>query len=184
MGDTMICAVCNEDITDKAMKAKDLFYHEKHFTCVDCKADLRAIPVYSKDGVLYCEDDYRKRYVPKCAKCDQHVTSDCVRAMDRTWHPEHFQCYGCLTQFTQNMSYREKDGKPYCEHCYTDTVLPKCGGCANPITDRALKAFDKQWHIKCFVCVECKTTFEGAKNFYSLEGNPVCGPCAGVKEED
>jgi hypothetical protein len=28
--------------------------------------------------------------------------------MDQTWHPEHFQCYGCLVQFTANMSYRAK----------------------------------------------------------------------------
>ncbi len=27
---------------------------------------------------------------------------------------------------------------------------------------------------------ECKTTFEGAKNFYSIEGQPICGPCAGT----
>jgi hypothetical protein len=28
--------------------------------------------------------------------------------MDETWHPEHFQCYGCLVQFSANMSYRPK----------------------------------------------------------------------------
>ena len=31
--------------------------------------------------------------------------------MDETWHPEHFQCYGCLVVFTDNMSYREKVAK-------------------------------------------------------------------------
>ena len=28
--------------------------------------------------------------------------------MDKSWHPEHFQCYGCLVVFSDNMSYREK----------------------------------------------------------------------------
>ena len=51
------------------------------------------------------------------------------------------------------MTYREKDSHPYCDSCYTDIVLPKCGGCNKPITDRALKAFDTQWHVACFVCV-------------------------------
>merc|ERR1712037_1031334 len=83
-----------------------------------------------------------------------------------------------------SMSYREREGKPYCDHCYTDTVLPKCGGCGQPITDRALRAFDKQWHIKCFVCSECKKTFEGSQNFYSIDNQPVCGPCAGVNENE
>ena len=121
--------------------------------------------------------------------------------MDKSWHPEHFQCYGCLVQFSGSMSYREKDSHPYCDSCYTDLVLPKCGGCGKPITDRALKAFDTQWHVSCFVCAvrnisftssptncwclqECKTTFEGSKNFYSVEGQPVCGACAGVTDEN
>ena len=82
---------------------------------------------------------------------------------------------------------------------------------------RALRAFDKQWHIKCFVCSvtitffflifdttyntpvfkmdfrfsldmilsqECKKTFEGSQNFYSIDNQPVCGPCAGVNEDE
>jgi len=183
MGDIKMCVICNEAIKDRAMKAKDQFYHENHFTCVSCGQDLTNVPVFSKDGSLYCDDDYKKNFVPKCAKCDDYITADCVRAMDQTWHPHHFQCFGCLVQFTGDMSYRSKDNKPYCDHCYTDTILPKCGGCGQPITDRALKAFEKQWHVKCFVCVECKTTFEGAKNFYSVEGSPICAPCAGVQDE-
>ena len=31
---------------------------------------------------------------------------------------------------------------------------------------------------------ECKTTFEGQKSFYSLEDEPICGPCAGIGEEE
>lgn len=181
-GEVMTCHTCKEQITDRAMKTKEHFYHENHFTCVDCKLDLRNIPVYTKDDQLYCEMDYKIKFVPKCAKCSDFITSDCVRAMDQSWHPEHFQCFGCLTQFSNDMSYREKDNKPYCEHCYNDLVLPKCGGCGQPITDRALKAFDKQWHVSCFVCTECKCTFEGSKNFYSVDNQPVCGPCAGVQE--
>ena len=30
---------------------------------------------------------------------------------------------------------------------------------------------------------DCKTTFEGAKNFYSVEGMPICGACAGVSDD-
>ena len=43
-------------------------------------------------------------------------------------------------------------GSAFCEECYAETVLPKCYGCQQPITDRALKALDAQWHVKCFVC--------------------------------
>jgi len=183
MSAPMICCTCNEEISDHAMKAGEKLYHENHFLCCVCQTGLKSAAVYTKNEQLYCEADYMSKYVPVCARCEQYITQECVRAMDKTWHPEHFQCYGCLVQFSGSMSYREKDTHPYCDACYTDTVLPKCGGCRKPITDRALKAFDTQWHVSCFVCVECKTTFEGSKNFYSVEGQPVCGSCAGVTDE-
>ena len=29
---------------------------------------------------------------------------------------------------------------------------------------------------------ECGFSFEGKKNFYSVDGDPVCGACLGTKE--
>jgi len=191
----------------------DQSWHPEHFVCFGCLAQFTASmsyreregkpycdhcytdtvlpkcggcgePITDREDRLYCDQCYKEQFVPRCAKCQDFITSDCIRAMDQSWHPEHFVCFGCLAQFTASMSYREREGKPYCDHCYTDTVLPKCGGCGEPITDRALRAFDKQWHIKCFVCSECKKTFEGSQNFYSIENQPVCGPCAGVNEDE
>ena len=43
-------------------------------------------------------------------------------------------------------------GAAFCDECYYEKILPKCFGCQRPITDRALKALDVQWHVKCFVC--------------------------------
>eukprot|EP00092_Neocalanus_flemingeri_P078903 GFUD01098240.1.p1 GENE.GFUD01098240.1~~GFUD01098240.1.p1 ORF type:complete len:184 (-),score=40.61 GFUD01098240.1:20-571(-) len=183
MSETMICTACHGPITDRAMKAADKLYHEDHFLCCVCTTSLKSGTVYTKNSELYCESDYMSKFVPVCARCDKYITQECVRAMDKTWHPEHFQCYGCLVQFSGSMSYREKDSHPYCDNCYTDTVLPKCGSCNKPITDRVIKALDTQWHVTCFVCMECKTTFEGSKNFYSVEGQPVCGPCYGVTDQ-
>ena len=92
---------------------------------------------------------------------------ECVKAMDKSWHPEHFQCVGCSVQFSGSLTYRESGeascqmsdvtshypgGAAYCEQCYAERILPKCFGCHRPITDRALKALDAQWHVECFVC--------------------------------
>ena len=91
-----------------------------------------------------------------------------------------------------------QENRPYCEHCYQDTVLPKCGGCKEPIQDQAVKALGKQWHVKCFACKvvflrtfrwfikeikDCKLTFKAGSNFYSSEGKPVCGKCAGAEDD-
>ena len=77
--------------------------------------------------------------------------------------------------------------------------------CSRPITDKAMKALEHSWHVDCFVCKvrsisnymreienllvilklisqECGFSFEGKKNFYSVDGDPVCGACLGTAE--
>ena len=44
-----------------------------------------------------------------------------------------------------------------------------------------------RWHILAIILPfilfqECKKNFEGAANFYSVDDQPCCGPCAGVVE--
>ena len=49
MGDAAVeesqkCGKCNEEITGRAMKAKDTLYHEEGcFACITCNADLRCV---------------------------------------------------------------------------------------------------------------------------------------------
>jgi len=179
------CGKCGEPVTGKAMKIKERAYHEeKCFSCVECMKDLKAVPVYSREEKLYCERDYREKFVPKCGQCKDYVLDNCVQAMGKTWHQEHFSCCKCSKNFSKaKLGYHEHEGYAYCETCYTEHALPKCQGCSKPIIDKTIKALGGQWHISCLVCKECKSTFEGQKSFYSLEDEPICGPCAGIGEE-
>ena len=45
-----------------------------------------------------------------------------------------------------------RNGRPYCRNCYIDLTCSKCVGCTKPITDKAVKALDSDWHVDCFVC--------------------------------
>ena len=68
------CGKCGEPVTGKAMKIKERAYHEeKCFSCVECMKDLKAVPVYSREEKLYCERDYREKFVPKCGQCKDYV---------------------------------------------------------------------------------------------------------------
>ena len=68
------CAKCGEQLSGKAMKAKDDLYHEDNcFCCSVCDKDLKAAPVYSRDHTLYCEKHYRENFVPKCSKCQEFI---------------------------------------------------------------------------------------------------------------
>ena len=73
---TMVCTVCDGNITDKAMKAGDKLYHEEHFTCCLCGTSLAGpgVATYTKHEKLYCHDDYMRQFVPVCAKCNDYIT--------------------------------------------------------------------------------------------------------------
>ena len=49
------------------------------------------------------------------------------------------------------------NGKPYCRTCFIDLTCSKCAGCKKPITDKAVKALDADWHVDCFVCKVSKS---------------------------
>lgn len=182
--DDSMCGKCGKEIEGKAMKAKDVLYHEEGcFVCCTCDTDLRQTSVYSKEGKLYCEHDYKSNFVPKCAKCMEYILENCVKAMEKTWHSHHFSCYTCDKRFSEEVGYHIHEEKPYCEGCYIDLAVPKCKGCTKPILDKALNALGGTWHLTCFVCKECKKTFEGQSNFYTVDDMPICGPCAGVQNE-
>jgi len=182
-GEEELCGKCGKEISGKAMKAKDTLYHEEGcFVCAECSLDLREVAVYAKDAALYCEKHYKEKFVPKCARCLDYITEGCVRAMEKTWHATCFTCWSCGARFTAETGFHDLKGNPHCEKCYVDAACPKCKGCEKAITDKSVNAMGGSWHVDCFVCKECKKNFEGAANFYSVDDQPCCGPCAGVVE--
>ncbi len=79
MGQTEhVCTRCQQEIKGSAMKAKERLYCEETcFICTTCKANLKDLPVYSKEDVLYCEDHYKANFMPKCASCQDYITEVC-----------------------------------------------------------------------------------------------------------
>lgn len=127
--ENMECSQCGERIVGKAMKANDKYWHENHFLCCDCGVKLNNTKVFQKDGKLYCDLDYKKRFVPRCASCSGFILNDCIRALSQTWHPEHFHCYSCQKIFDQGGGFHEHLGRPYCKTCYIEAACQRCHGC-------------------------------------------------------
>ena len=57
-----------------------------------------------------------------------------MMAMGKPWHPECFRCTVCVKPLTPE-TFKEYDGKPYCEKDYNNLFAPKCAGCKGPIVD-------------------------------------------------
>ena len=43
--------------------------------------------------------------------------------------------------------------------CYIELTCSKCAGCDQPITDKAVKAMEREWHVGCFVCKVKKSSY-------------------------
>lgn len=50
-----------------------------------------------------------------------------------------------------------------------------CAGCGGKISDRYyLLAVDKQWHMRCLKCCECKLNLESELTCFSKDGSIYC----------
>ena len=77
-----------------------------------------------------------------------------LRALDKTWHKEHFFCTLCGKDFGPE-GFHEKDGKAFCRECYYEKFAPRCKRCEKAIMEGFITALSSQWHPECFCCKVC-----------------------------
>lgn len=59
--------------------------------------------------------------------------------------------------------------------CMPGERVALCAGCGRKIADRYyLLAVDKQWHMRCLKCCECKLNLESELTCFSKDGSIYC----------
>ena len=115
------CAGCDRPINDQYLyNVLDRAWHQSCIQCSDCKASLND-KCFSRDGKLYCKDDFFRRYGPRCAGCHNGICpSDLVRrARDKVYHLNCFTCYICRKPIgTGEQLYFIDEYKFMCKHDY------------------------------------------------------------------
>ncbi|XP_022648795.1 PDZ and LIM domain protein Zasp-like isoform X2 [Varroa destructor] len=176
VGRIPICASCNVPIRGPFVSAIGKSWCPAHFMCANatCRRDLMDCGFVEERNQLYCETCFENYMAPSCSKCHQRIKGDCLKAMDRPWHPTCFTCSYCRRPFGNNSFYLE-DGKPYCEKDWNDLFTSKCFGCGYPIEagDRWVEALNNNYHSTCFKCTVCHNALEG-QSFYAKAGKPYC----------
>jgi paxillin len=109
-----------------------------------------------------------------CSHCRNNILGECIQALGRTYHPEHFVCGTCTSPIGSG-SFFELEGQPQCERCYQLQFCPKCAHCNQAISDRCVTAMNKKWHMHCFVCTQCLQPFNGT--FFERDQRPYCEKC-------
>ncbi|ESN99752.1 hypothetical protein HELRODRAFT_83772, partial [Helobdella robusta] len=148
-------------------------WHLEHFVCCCCRETIEQNIFFEKSGKIYCEKDYHSVFSPKCNKCLLPIFDMCVMALDKTWHLDHFTCDLCQKMLVDEEGFHEFNNNIYCRLDGVNKIAPRCFTCQQPIMDNFLSAMNKQWHIHCFVCLDCKRPIS-AESVYEHDGQPYC----------
>lgn len=167
-----LCAACKKPVMGEVTTALGQVWHPEHFVCAVCDEEIGVNTFFEREQKPYCERCYHSLFSPSCAYCNQPVLGQCVTALNKTWHPEHFFCAQC-GNFFGDEGFHEYEGRAYCRKDYYNMFAPKCGGCGKPILSNYISALNHQWHPECFVCRECYAPFTNG-SFFELDGKPYC----------
>ncbi|XP_067296074.1 LIM/homeobox protein Lhx1b [Pseudorasbora parva] len=135
------CAGCERPILDRfLLSVLDRAWHAKCVQCCDCKCNLTD-RCFSREGRLYCKNDFFRRYGTKCGGCAQGISpSDLVRkARSKVFHLNCFTCIMCNKQLsTGEELYILDEYKFVCKEDYMnnsagkDTNLLSVTTCSDP----------------------------------------------------
>ncbi|KAJ8414057.1 hypothetical protein AAFF_G00066550 [Aldrovandia affinis] len=122
------CAGCERPILDRfLLNVLDRAWHAKCVQCCECKCNLTE-KCFSRDGKLYCKNDFFRRFGTKCAGCLQGISpSDLVRkARNKVFHLNCFTCMVCNRQLsTGEELYIIDENKFVCKEDYLNTSVIK-----------------------------------------------------------
>ncbi|XP_024083382.1 LIM/homeobox protein Lhx5 isoform X1 [Cimex lectularius] len=117
----IVCAGCEKPILDKfLLNVLDRTWHTECVRCVDCHGNLTD-KCFSREGKLFCRNDFFRRYGTKCGGCLQGISpSDLVRkARGKVFHLNCFTCMICRKQLsTGEELYVLDDNKFICKEDY------------------------------------------------------------------
>ncbi|XP_039985468.1 leupaxin isoform X2 [Xiphias gladius] len=111
------CSGCGESVKENYLTAANGTWHSQCFVCADCLRPFTDGCFMELDGRPLCSLHFHARQGTLCGGCGEPITSRCISALDRKFHPEHFVCAFCLRQLSQGI-FKEQKGKPYCSTCF------------------------------------------------------------------
>jgi formylmethanofuran dehydrogenase subunit E len=91
-------------------------------TCQKCGDQVGGARKFvERDGVVLCEADWKKMYLPTCRRCDKLIETRMVSADDGQlkgkWHAACFTCTGCDEPF-EGKDFYVHAGRPWCQYHY------------------------------------------------------------------
>ncbi|XP_060707182.1 LIM/homeobox protein Lhx9-like [Hemiscyllium ocellatum] len=115
-----VCAACGESIYDRyVLFAVDRPWHARCLKCCVCDLALGSeLTCFSKDGDIYCKDDYYRRFcVKQCSRCHLGIPASemVMRAKEEVYHVSCFTCAICGEALVTGDLFGTRQGLVYCQ---------------------------------------------------------------------
>ncbi|WVF72042.1 hypothetical protein IAT40_006854 [Kwoniella sp. CBS 6097] len=157
--------------------------------CVKCGDSVGGSKRFvERDGVVLCERDWKKLYLPSCRRCNLPIEKSAVSSSDGQlkgkWHRACFTCTRCDRPFEDDDFYVH-GGKPWCQYHYHEENGTLCasGSCHQPIEGPSILTPGPNpqrfhpGHLRC----DHRGGVSGAQNcresmeeYYDVGGNRYC----------
>ncbi|XP_073994181.1 LIM domain kinase 1 isoform X2 [Rhodnius prolixus] len=114
-----VCAGCFNCLSnEEIIQTLNQEWHLECFRCSACDVPLTNW-YFEKDGLLFCREDYWRKYGEACQDCSQVITGPVMVAGSHKFHPECFRCLACSSFIGDGESYALVErSKLYCGRCY------------------------------------------------------------------
>ncbi|ELU00131.1 hypothetical protein CAPTEDRAFT_168913 [Capitella teleta] len=158
----VLCAGCDRPIIERfLLTVLDRAWHAQCVLCVDCQAPLTD-KCFSRDGRLYCRQDFYRRYGTKCGGCAEGISpNDLVRrARNKVFHLKCFTCMVCRKQLSTGEELYVLDENKFI--CKSDYLHTKFQGSDDEDNDMELTTSDR--------CEDSASEKEASMN--SIHANP------------
>ncbi|KAK4056836.1 Rho-type GTPase activating protein Rga1 [Microbotryomycetes sp. JL221] len=119
------------------------------------------------------------RGVQVCAKCQQPMVGQFVRALGTVYHLDCFKCQDCGKVVASKFFPIDADdgsGKqmPLCETDYFRRLNLLCSKCGGALRGSYITALDMKFHVEHFTCSICPTVFGPQDSYYEHGGKVYC----------
>uniref|UniRef100_A0A336LHF9 CSON011496 protein n=1 Tax=Culicoides sonorensis TaxID=179676 RepID=A0A336LHF9_CULSO len=112
-----------------------------------------------------------------CCACEKPILDRFyLLAIDNVWHAHCLRCSVCSQSLDKDVSCYSRDGSIYCKHDYHRLFCTRCTRCDNVIQrdDLVMKAKKFVYHLDCFSCFYCETTFNSGDTVAVQESGRIC----------
>ncbi|XP_023710760.1 protein apterous isoform X2 [Cryptotermes secundus] len=113
-----------------------------------------------------------------CAGCAHRISDRFyLLAVDRRWHASCLQCCQCRQTLDGETKCYAREGNIYCKKDYYRLFgMKRCARCQAAIlfTEMVMRARDLVFHVQCFTCAVCNSTFNKGDQFGLKDSTVLC----------